>query len=393
MSSHPTRLERHAWRRRQGIPTLSVLVGDRREAEEAWSRFREPESIVRKTPLDPFREWLRRLLTDNDWPALLARLDGRYVFDPIEGAARLRTKGRAELELFLQGRSAALSGLPVVRLLDWIEAAGRSLAELEGQLSREESEIVRQAIRSLGQLEGIQRPALLWIPPMQAIWKAHLDLLAELATEVPAADLGIQVAGEALNAWLVGPDTRLRAMVREGRIDLAESVAQPISVPPELARETRELLKRWGSTGEVIACFEAAAAATAEARGSEEEDARERARSAAEAFLFRLLAMLPDTAGRFELNGCVELPGEAHPREIDLIDRRGFIAIEIDGYYHFQDPDAYRRDRRKDLALQRGGFLVLRFLADDVVVRLETVLATIREALPNGRPRDVVAKR
>ena len=43
------------------------------------------------------------------------------------------------------------------------------------------------------------------------------------------------------------------------------------------------------------------------------------------------------------------------------------LAVEIDGYYHFQDADAYRRDRRKDLELQKRGFLVVRVLAEDVV--------------------------
>ncbi len=57
------------------------------------------------------------------------------------------------------------------------------------------------------------------------------------------------------------------------------------------------------------------------------------------------------------------------------------LAIEIDGYFHFQDESAYRRDRRKDLALQKHGYLVLRCLADDIVARFEEILDAILEAV------------
>ena len=43
--------------------------------------------------------------------------------------------------------------------------------------------------------------------------------------------------------------------------------------------------------------------------------------------------------------------------------------------------DAYRRDRRKDLELQKRGYLVVRVLAEDVVCRLEQVLDTILAAI------------
>ena len=121
---------------------------------------------------------------------------------------------------------------------------------------------------------------------------------------------------------------------------------------------------------------------TASASCSADEDAR----SAAERFLFDRLEDAPETTGLFELNGTIEARyGFARDLEIDLLARSLKLAVEIDGYHHFQDPDAYRRDRRKDLELQRQGFLVLRFLADDVVERLEEILATIRDAVTHRR--------
>jgi very-short-patch-repair endonuclease len=73
--------------------------------------------------------------------------------------------------------------------------------------------------------------------------------------------------------------------------------------------------------------------------------------------------------------------------EVDLLcnDAAGTrIAIELDGDQHLGDPDAYRRDRRKDLLLQENGYLVLRFLAQDVGKELDRVLETILRALAHG---------
>ncbi len=91
---------------------------------------------------------------------------------------------------------------------------------------------------------------------------------------------------------------------------------------------------------------------------------------------------MPETAGLFELNATLDFPfGAGRPIEVDLLARSLKLVIEIDGYYHFQDPEAYRRDRRKDLELQKRGYLVLRILADDVVERLEELLETVLSAV------------
>ena len=87
---------------------------------------------------------------------------------------------------------------------------------------------------------------------------------------------------------------------------------------------------------------------------------------------------LPETTGLFELNTTLDFHfGAGRPIEVDLVARSLQLVIEIDGYYHFQDPKSYRRDRRKDLELQKRGYLVLRILAADVVGRLEELLETL----------------
>ena len=111
----------------------------------------------------------------------------------------------------------------------------------------------------------------------------------------------------------------------------------------------------------------------------------DRARSATEAFLFRRLETLPQTRGRFRLNAVLPIAFDGLGQlEVHLLcdDAPGTrIAVEIDGDQHLADPAAYRRDRRKDLLLQENGYLVLRFLAQDVARDLDRVLDTLLRAL------------
>ena len=53
----------------------------------------------------------------------------------------------------------------------------------------------------------------------------------------------------------------------------------------------------------------------------------------------------------------------------------------IDGAFHFEDAEHYRRDRRKDYLLQKSGYIVMRFLAADVTHRLPRILDDIHAAL------------
>lgn len=110
----------------------------------------------------------------------------------------------------------------------------------------------------------------------------------------------------------------------------------------------------------------------------------ERARSATEAFLFQRLETLPETTGRFQLNVLLPLAFDGWGRmEVDLLCAEAHLVVELDGPQHLTDAEAYRRDRRKDALLQESGYLVLRFLAEDVGKHLDAVLDTILRALTN----------
>lgn len=107
-----------------------------------------------------------------------------------------------------------------------------------------------------------------------------------------------------------------------------------------------------------------------------------RARSASEAFLYRRLDTLAETAGRFRLNTELPIPFDNRGvMEVDFLCADARLVIKLDGAQHLADADAYRRDRRKDALLQQHGYFVLRFLAEDAGKQLDCVLDTIQAAL------------
>lgn len=126
-----------------------------------------------------------------------------------------------------------------------------------------------------------------------------------------------------------------------------------------------------------------------------EAQGEDRARSASEAFLFRRLQTLPETAGRFCLNAELPIPFDSHGRmEVDFLCAEARLAIELDGAQHLADAEAYRRDRRKDALLQQHGYFVLRFLAGDVGKHLDDILDRVLAALVHrARESGPVTKR
>jgi superfamily II DNA or RNA helicase/very-short-patch-repair endonuclease len=115
----------------------------------------------------------------------------------------------------------------------------------------------------------------------------------------------------------------------------------------------------------------------------------DRARSATEAFLFRRLETLSETKSRFRLNAVLPIAFDSYGQlEVDLLCADCRLAIELDGGQHLGDPVAYRRDRRKDQLLQENGYMVLRFLAEDVGKELDLVLDSILKTV--GRRAETV---
>lgn len=106
-----------------------------------------------------------------------------------------------------------------------------------------------------------------------------------------------------------------------------------------------------------------------------------RARRRTTGALFEALARDPRTRGRFALDHEVAMPDGGPPIDVDLVATGARIAVELDGWYHFQDPEGYRRDRSQDTRLHRAGYFVMRFVAEDVDQRLASTLDQIALAL------------
>jgi superfamily II DNA or RNA helicase/very-short-patch-repair endonuclease len=160
----------------------------------------------------------------------------------------------------------------------------------------------------------------------------------------------------------------------------------PLPVDPEWKRDYAASVRRLVRDGVDVplAGLFLQASRPSGAQAGEED----RARSASEAFLFRRLQTLPETAGRFHLN--VELPisfGGNGKMEVDFLCPEAGMVIELDGAQHLADAEAYRRDRRKDALLQQNGYFVLRFLAEDAGKNLDNILDTVIAALVHRRNR------
>lgn len=149
--------------------------------------------------------------------------------------------------------------------------------------------------------------------------------------------------------------------------------AQPAREIP--SAQTSEFLRRAAPAAEPL-LHRASELITAE-KARNAEAVSPAARSAAEALLHAVLQARPLTRDRFQLNAALDFAFGLRAAEGDLVDPSARMVVEIDGYYHFRDTDGYRRDRRKDAALQEHGWFVVRFLAEDTVCDLENVVARI----------------
>jgi very-short-patch-repair endonuclease len=161
-------------------------------------------------------------------------------------------------------------------------------------------------------------------------------------------------------------------------------VEVPLPIEPEWKRDYAASVRRLIRDGvdAPLACLFVHAARLP----SPNAEGAARARSASEAVLYRRLETLEATAGRFRLNTELPIPFDNHGvMEVDFFCADGRVAIELDGAQHLADTDADRRDRRKDALLQRHGYFVLRFLAEDVGKQLDQVLDAIVATLVHRR--------
>jgi hypothetical protein len=372
-------LRRHAARRRGGIPTLTVIVSDEPSADVA-----QLSSLMRPIHADlmvlsdrPVTELARA------WLTALAR-----THDMLSSALCVVTKGKtARPELLSAWHAKSASDRE--RWLTQLTAGAREPAvEHAARWLRERLEPYGAPQASLEALCGVAR----WLSPAE--WPAlcvtvragtGLGELAELCVRVPELPLFALVPTMLWNDALSRADGRTRALLSEGKIVMPSRNAAPSRVAGEPAFTRASLTIAPAEGGELSALQTTAEQARVLAHRAQRacaDDAEvlsERARSLAELLLYELLQREPATRDLFRLNGLMPFAFGSRAAEIDLVSVPLQLAIEVDGYHHFTNVSAYRRDRRKDLLLQTQGFWVLRFLADDVLDEGASIVARVCE--------------
>ncbi len=105
------------------------------------------------------------------------------------------------------------------------------------------------------------------------------------------------------------------------------------------------------------------------------------AKTAAQKFLHARLESLQNFKGQFALSSRLPIRCGSNPWiEADFYSAKLKLAVMLDNAESLADIEAYRLKRREDLLLQKGGIMVLRWLADDVTARIGDLLDAIQAA-------------
>lgn len=336
-------LDRHAAERANGAHVVSVITGAPPIAQRAWGSWAASRGALTliSAGASP-RAVLDELLVQIPWSRSLPEARRRFAHaagisvDAVDAGLEARSLDEQQRWIADCGAlddPALVSG--------WLLASARHHAPLPSPVADHRLlSIACDLATPIGVLLCREHPTPEWL--------AGAATTAALLTSWMPRHAVAVIAPRALvaDALTSGDDSMARALARQGLID-----------GPEDPRDDR---------------------------GHD----RDHARSKAERRLHDALARDRRTAGRFLLNVRVPDVGDA---EIDLLAAPARLAVEIDGWFHFHSgPEAYRRDRAKDVKLQRAGYFVMRFLAEDVMDRLELVVDDIAVALAarTGRRED-----
>jgi len=391
-------LDRHDQTRQCGIPVISVLTGPIalgvRSVRWWMETLGRPMVLVRLEQPDPKSvvvPWVNELAAKQDLVDAAVDWLARRLDRPVGPLGRsLRAMTSYEVRIFLESVLPLVSETGVELVSRWLiecATAGQRPADsalapaLDSLLDSCGSPWIR-VFRAMGELIRQEYlPILVVTPAGQDL--ARLEwagrLLAELAVAQPRVALILLVETRPLNTYLAQtPVSRAKALLRESVVALTCPAPSPADGPVVTSTESREFQSL--ETTESAIWDPESAIHDPESQDLESDD--DPAQSAAERFLFERLESIPETVGLFELNATLGFRfGPNRWIEVDLVARSLNLVVEVDGYHHFQDPGAFRRDRRKDLELQKHGYLVARVLASDVVERLEDVMDTILKAV------------
>ncbi len=399
-----THLDWHQSRREQAIPTVSVLVGEKMIAMTGWQQWCADRAhmAVLNTTTDLSKiiaNWLTQYATQGRLIDDIKSFFFTHLGDSIDKLPDHTTQPITVVSEALIRQTVFCGERPeMIVVLEVL--VGQVLQGDDGVLSLFEKlqqfvqykksnwQIILQVLLLIFSQGGL--PALLFFreenEPVSPIeW---LTSLAPVLERFSAAAVKVPVAVTFDKP--IFETYRTDAMESRSKTILCESVLQ---LPHVMAGEAGECLTidrfdetKLANMDQRVVVDERNESVNPKNKILDQENFShepiDQARSIAERILYEQLQTLPETAGLFQLNERIDIPfGHRKDMEVDFICKKLHISIEVDGYYHFQNQVAYRRDRRKDLLLQQHGYWVLRFLADDVSSQLTHILNTILETV------------
>jgi very-short-patch-repair endonuclease len=374
-------LERHRARRESGVPTVTTLVGAPAASLEVWRRWcivsgRTTVCIEDDDLSAIAHHWAAAALDGRELVALVASvLSPATGMSPAVTAFRLRDERRIGATNLLD--TLGSRGPLFQSVCEFLSAEHAGFDELWGTLSalaRSLGSDTAFILSVLGELTG-------WsvVPSIALNVSSAEPAPARRLERSAAAAVTIVEAAPLLPVSICADASTWNAYERDGTQSHAKDVLSAglvVHTSEPAKHEQHERLRQRAR----------AMLAEAKARPHDRE-ADSRARSVVEQLVYEALQTNRYTRDRFELNGTLDVFFGSRRLEVDLLDRAGGVALEIDGYYHFRDPEAYRRDRAKDLLMQRNGLFVVRALADDAVEALDELVARIVDiVLERRRP-------
>lgn len=391
----PYQLDIHQQWRKQGTPTLSTISGYPDNIRKIWQQWITNHTLTTATWSPDTSQslstcWLEALLAKQtlrrhflEYLAVINKCTTEHILHRLIG------KTRYELDIFQRNLPINLSTAGDVLLRWFIELIAREqeitplfvpeLVKILNVQNGQDSQNDLAVFTEFFPLEIL--PALLIeITSCNHLNSPSIRSIIQLIESLPKLPVALSVPPDTLAHYFSSTaESRIKTMLHTGLIAINQQDSLKINLPPE----TTCFLQQYHASTQLIDEAKSLLRVPSEAPID-----CSNARSQAELFLFNVLELVPDTHGIFKLNTKMPFTFGNQAMEIDLYAHKERIAIEIDGYYHFQELETWRRDRRKDLALQIQGILVLRFLAEDVVTRLEEILNTIRFTLRSGRKED-----
>ncbi|WP_439342039.1 endonuclease domain-containing protein [Vacuolonema iberomarrocanum] len=395
------KLALHQSQRCQSIPTLSVLMGKAITVRQTWAQWlnkahRQTTVCVYKSRVSLSKAWLSTVVQHYDLRSLVIQRIATRVNQPVDRLADwFAHTSDYQIQLFWQQVSPLSDEARVLRsLLDTLSPAQTPDQQAKDASARWlQQENPSTAFVNLAVIARLlpprSMPGLLVLLPDNdgAVASTALTALTQLVEVVPILPIALGLtAAQGKHLLDQFPESRAKAILRSGLIEVL--TPEPESLMQWLGDRGMQdehhlqpilrVAEQYGTTTELMETAVALVVSTSQPDSAEADIVY---RSQAERFLFQILEAKPTTVGRFQVNARLDINFGDRRMEVDFLDAEAKIVIELDGHYHFKSLDNYRRDRRKDRILQQQGFMVLRFLSEDVVKDLEGILDAVDQAL------------